>query len=428
MPVKHPRLSVILAGAIAFAALGSTTGAALSETLTVTGHRVHQSTMTEGNGGNFASEWEEANGAEVEWLTFNVAAAHDRLYREASLASTTVDVGFAANRFFTPDFDEMFEPLDAYLAANPIENFDEIPQGMLDALTIDGQLYGIPYRHATAALHINTAIFEERGVEIPTTFEEVLEAARALSFTRDDGTTVYGLMLDDRTPTTITDIARAQGNGEFLTPDFDLRANSPEMIAAVQTVVDLYNEGVLPDTYLSFLTEDVITFMQQGRGAMAISPFGRNRNYNNPDESLFAGQIISIPLPASETLEGFDVAPVRTEFWAMFIPANSDAKDLAWDFVRNATAPENTIRAALNGNGPIRPSAYDDPRMSELLSYAEAEQRALAVARPPLPGWSNSAQVQDIFVEEVELALLGQKTAEEAMMSVQERVAPLLPE
>ncbi len=421
-------LSVGLACALGVAGSGLANNPVAAETLTVIGHKVHETTTTGETGGNFAGEWAAANGVDLEWLTFNVAAVHERLYREASLGSTTVDVGFAANRFFLPQFAEMFEPLDAYVAANPIKDFDELPKGMLEAMTIDGKLYGIPYRHATAGLHINTALLEERGLEVPTTFEEVLEVARALTFTRDDGTKVYGLMLDDRTPTTITDIARAQSNGEFLTPGFDLRADSPQMIAAVQTVKDLYDEGVLPDTYLSFLTEDVITFMQQGRGAMAISPFGRNKNYNNPDESQYPGKIISIPLPASEALTGFDVAPVRTEFWAMFIPKNSDDKERAWDFIRTVSSPENTIKAALNGNGPVRPSAYNDPRMGELLTYANAEQRALAVARPPLPGWTNSAQTQDIFIEEVDLVLLGMKTPDEAMASVQERVTPLLPE
>lgn len=152
MRMELKRLSAGIAGALAFAALGASAGAAMSETLTVTGHRVHQTTMTGEASGDFAGEWAAANGVEIEWLTFNVAAAHDRLYREASLSSTTVDIGFAANRFFTPAFDEMFEPLDDYLAANPIESFEEFPQGMLDAMTIDGKLYGIPFRHATAAL------------------------------------------------------------------------------------------------------------------------------------------------------------------------------------------------------------------------------------------------------------------------------------
>lgn len=428
MSLKLKKFSAGCAVVLATSGMAFTPSPVDAQELTVVGHAVHQRTMTGETGGDFAGQWESDNGVTIDWLTFNVAAIHDRLFREASLNSTSVDIGFAANRFFLPQFDEMFMPLDEFVASMPIEAFEELPQGMLDALTIDGTLYGIPYRHATAALHINTVLLEEAGLDVPETFEEVLAAARTMTGVRSDGTQVHGLLLDDRTPTTITDIARAQANGDFITPDFQLFANSAAMIDAVETVRALYDEGVLPDTYLSFLTEDVITFMQQGRGAMAISPFGRNANFNNPDESQYAGDIITIPLPASESLEGFDVAPVRTEFWAMFIPKNADDADLAWDFIRTAVSPENTIAAALNGNGPVRPSAYDDPRMAERLTYAAAEQTVLAVARPPIPGWDNSAQVQDIFAEEVDLVLLGAKTPEEAMNSVQERVTPLLPQ
>lgn len=413
-----------LAGAMG---AGPTGVAQAQESLSIISHAVHQRVTTGEEGGDFAGEWAAANDVELEWLTFNVQDVHERLYREASLDSTTIDVGFAANRYFRPQFPEMFEPLDEHLASAPIDGFDELPQGMLDALTYDGQLYGIPYRHATAALHINTALLEERGVEVPETFEEVIAAAREMTYEREDGTQVHGLLLDYRSPAMITDLARAAENGDFLTSDFQLMANSPAMIEAVALVADLFSEEVIPEAFLNFTTEDVITYMQQERAAMAISPFGRYRNFNDPEQSAAAGDIISVPLPAASDLEGFDVAPVRTEFWAMVIPRNADDKDLAWEFIRMASSPENTIKAAVNGNGPVRPSAYEDQRVQDLVPYAAAEQAALAVARPPLPGFQESARAEDIFIEELDQVLLGMKSPEEAMNSVQARVEPLLP-
>ena len=407
------------------AALVASTGImSNAEELTIIGHKVHQRVTTGKVGGDVAGEWAAAKKAKINWLTFNVQAVHERLYREASLSSTTINLGFAANRYFKPQFPKMFEPLDAYLAKAPIENFDELPKGMLGALTYGGKLYGIPFRHATAALHVNTAILKEKGVAVPKTFEELLAAARKLTFKRKDGTKVYGLLLDYRSPAILTDFARAMSNGDFLTPDFQLKANSPEMVAAV---VKLFKEGVLPQAFLNFKTEDVITYMQQERAAMAISPFGRYRNFNNAKQSKAAGKIISIAVPKSEKLEGFEVAPIRVEFWAMVIPKNSDNKELAWDFIRNAVSPENTIRSAVNGNGPVRPSAYNDKRVKDLVRYASDEKAALSVARPPLPGFTNAKRVEDIFIEEVESALLGRKTTQEALDSVQKRSLPLLP-
>ncbi len=423
----HKMVGELLTGVMAAALIASTGTIANAEELSIIGHAVHQKVSTGEAGGNFAGEWAEANSAELNWLTFNVQDIHERLYREANLSSTTIDVGFAANRYFNPQFPAMFEPLDDYLARAPIEDFDELPKGMLDALTFDGKLYGIPFRHATAALHINTAILEEQGVPVPQTFEELLDAARKLTFKRDDGTQVHGLLLDFRSPAILTDFARAASNGDFLTPDFQLKANSPAMVKAVETVAELFNEGVLPEAFLNFKTEDVITYMQQGRGAMAISPFGRYRNFNNPEQSQFAGKFEAVAVPKSESLEGFDVAPIRVEFWALVIPKNSDNKEQAWDYIRNAVSPENTIRAAVNGNGPVRPSAYNDQRVKDLVPYAPAEQAALSVARPPMPGFSESARAEDIFIEEVDKLFLGLQTAQEAMDSAQARIEPLLP-
>lgn len=68
-----------------------------------------------------------------------------------------------------------------------------------------------------------------------------------------------------------------------------------------------------------------------------------------------------------------------TEIWAMGIPDNSQNKDLAWDFIRYMSSPDTARRAALNGNGPIRPSAYDDPGVQVRLPYWEAEASAISM-------------------------------------------------
>ena len=401
--------------------------AAGADTLTAIGHKVHQRVLTDGKGGDIAGDWSGTTKPKIEWITFNVQDVHERLFREASLGETGIDIGFVANRYFRPQMANLFEPLDDHIKADPIKDFDEIPKGMLESLTYGGKLYGIPFRHATSALHYNETLLKECGLNRPPkTFEEVLDYARKLTYTRADGTRVHGFALDYRGPAHIADVARPFG-GDFLTLDFKVRATEPGMIKAMTTLRDFYKEGVLPKTFLNFKNEDVITFMQQGRLAMAITVFGRTKQFNDPAKSKFPGQIKVMPVPASSTLEGYDVAPEKTEFWAAVIPRNSKNKDLAWDFIRFISDPENTIRAALNGNGPVRPSAYDDPRVKNLVPYAAEEQKALAVARPPLPGWENSAKVEDIFIEQADLVLLGRKSPEEAMQAVKEKVEPLLP-
>jgi len=89
---------------------------------------------------------------------------------------------------------------------------------------------------------------------------------------------------------------------------------------------------------------------------------------------------------------------------------------------------ENTLKAALNGNGPVRASTYDAPQMAEQLPYAAEEKAVLLVGRVPLPPFDDAAKASDIFVEEIQAAVLGMKPVEDAMASAKERVEPLLPQ
>ncbi len=75
----------------------------------------------------------------------------------------------------------------------------------------------------------------------------------------------------------------------------------------------------------------------------------------------------------------------------------------------------------------MRPSAYEDPRVRDLIPYAAAEEAALASARLVVPGFANAAKAMDIFTEELSNALLGQKEPLAAMTDVRKRVQPLLP-
>jgi multiple sugar transport system substrate-binding protein len=168
--------------------------------------------------------------------------------------------------------------------------------------------------------------------------------------------------------------------------------------------------------------------MQQGRAAFSLQSMGRNRIYNDPAKSRYPGKIVTVAVPASKTLHGtFDVAPAKVEFWGLVIPKRAKRKDFSWSFIKAMVSKDATLGAALNGNGPVRNSTYDDPRLRSQISYADEERRVLKVARVPLPAFDEAARAGDIFKEEVEAAVLGMKTPEAALAAVAQRVKPLLP-
>ena len=70
-------------------------------------------------------------------------------------------------------------PLNDILAADQ-EWYDSFSGGIFERLTYDGQIMAIPTNFAAACCFYNTEMFAAAGVEVPTTFEELLAACEKL--------------------------------------------------------------------------------------------------------------------------------------------------------------------------------------------------------------------------------------------------------
>jgi multiple sugar transport system substrate-binding protein len=409
----------ILAGA---AILAAPHIARAAEKLVVIGHAVHRAAATTGPGGDVTEAWRRANNVDIEWLTFGVEATNERALKEASLTEGNADMVFLLDRYTGPQFAPLFEDLTVWQAKQPIPDLAEIPQGMMAAHRFGAVQAAMPFRHATHGLHFNRTFLAERGVAPPTTLAETWAAVEKLSFARDGGR-VYGLIINMDDPATPIDWVRAYG-GDFITPDYKVVVDQPGAVRAMAAFRDLFKRNLMPRNVVNMKTEDVITFMQQGRGAITNQPFNRTFNYNDAKASKFPGQFAVTPLPLG--IDGKPI-PAKTSVWAMAIPRNARRKELSWSLLRHLSLPESTIAEALNGNGPVRLSAYANPRVEKLVPYAAAEAEALKTARLVVPGFANAAKAMDMFIEEMGTVLLGTKEPQAAMTDLATRVKPLLP-
>lgn len=422
--VKNPvalLLSALFAAAVTGAAVAQET-----ETINVIGHPVHQRVSTEGPAGDVAAQWSEETGTAIQWTTLDIGPLNERLLRELTLPQTSFDVAFLLNTHAVPSVVEQLEPLDAHMAEESIEDFDDFFAGMVDAMTFDDQLYGVPFRAAASGMIYNQALFEERGIDgPPETVDEFIDAVEKLTYTSDDGTKVYGFAIPGNHYANIVDVAR-MWNGDFITPDYEVAAGEEGMITAVQLLRDLFEQGQLPSNWTNLSSEDVDNLMQSGRAAITFGSLGDAQSYNTAEGTAYPGSFQAAPLPVAEDVD-LEVGPSKVEFWTMVIPANSTDKEAAWEFIRYMSSPESTLATALNGNGPTRGSTYTAPDFQENVGYAEVAQQILEVARIPLPAFDKANRAADVFLEGVHLAVLGQQEPRAAMEDVASRVEPLLP-
>lgn len=71
-----------------------------------------------------------------------------------------------------------FEPVDAVLGEELIAEFDP---NILDSCTFDGSCYAIPYYVSPFILYYNTDLLAQAGVEVPTTYDELMAACEKLA-------------------------------------------------------------------------------------------------------------------------------------------------------------------------------------------------------------------------------------------------------
>ena len=420
---KIARRSVLLGAAGLAAAAGAARAQAKPAKLTILSHRVHYLVCTQGAGGDATKAWRETNGIALEWVTLDLNAISDRLMREASLSNTDINMGFLLNTAAVPEALALFEPLDGFMKSAPLEDPGDISAGFMHAFAHKGMQYGIPFRQAVNALHWNGSRFEEKGVAAPPdTIGGFLDAARKLSFTAKDGTKVYAFAFEGDNYPTMVAMARAYG-GDMITEDYQVKADGEGMIQALELLRVLYQDKLLPPNITAMTQNDLISAMQQGQVAMEMFPFGRTVLFNDPKSSKFPGKFKLAMLPGKNKGDVITTA----EFWAMVIPKAASAKEWSWSLIRELMSKHNTVIETINGNGPVRVSAYSDPQILAKIAYAPMEAMAVKVARVPLPGFAKAAQAKDIAVEEMQAAMLGMKKPAAAAKDMARRLRPLMP-
>lgn len=420
--VSH--IGCVLVLALAFLVPSQLTFAEESQELIVMCHRVHKDVFT-GVGGakiNLTDDLLETEGIKVRWETLPWPY-QELAYREASLARTDIGMMYLNNLWSTPKMLELFTPLNEFLESDPIENFDKLAKGMVDHMTINGKIYGIPMRATPQVLFYNKKILAEYGfMEAPKTFEKVLEIAGKVSGLRADGRRVYGIRFQ---PDSIIDWARAFG-GDFLSKDYEIEFTKAPMLRALEEARKLYQEGAIPKDFINMTGDDFLTLMMTGRQAMGIRGAPNYSILTDPEQSLVAEDIGVTTTPASKDVS-FDMTPVTIAFWAMTIPRAAKNKETSWSFIKYCSSDEAALTMALNGNVPTKLTVLENEKYSEVVPYAKVTSKALDVSYPQSPAFDELPKAMDIFREQVILAVVGKKSPQQAMDDAARMIKPLLP-
>jgi multiple sugar transport system substrate-binding protein len=344
--------------------------------------------------------WDEqiaAFEADHEGTTINLEifpwANRDEGLTTAILSGTAPDVVY-----FVPDqipaYVNTLRPLDDVVS----DREDEYRTAASAGVTFDGHTYGSPMLINSYALLCNKKVLDAAGVnELPTTWDEFLDLGATLE------TTGAKLMPYSGNSAFSLNISFYpwlwQAGGDVFTKDgSDVAFDSPEGLAALNYLRKLSTEG--------YLDEDAVTVMPQmeqsglAKGTTACT----TQHVPQELESFWGEENILVGGPLSEE-ESVGYGSVSS------LSVLKDAPEIAEEWVSFATRPE-----ALEEFNLL--SGYFSPYQSSTLhSDSEVYMNLQDTLDTTTVGELNvvSRKVMGAVSPELQAALLGQKSPEEAM-------------
>lgn len=318
--------------------------------------------------------FEEATGVTVSFDVLEEGAMVEKNLLECSSESDTYDVWMIA----VEGVARMSEtgcaaPLNDRIAEAP-EFFDaeDLMPAYRELMENNDEAWAVPFAGESVFLMYRKDLFDEAGVEVPQTWEELRDVAarfhegdvagvsfrarRGWEFTYEYSVFLFpfgGMILD---PETGEPAIGEQGAVDALEYMTSLKEYAPVGI-----------EG--------FSFPEAWQAMQTGQVAMAVEATAAAPEIEDPEQSIVSGNVGYAPLP-----EGPEGAYTGVWGWGLGVNGFTEKKDVAWDVITWLTSRHTHQDYVDAGGTTSRASAFQDPANRETYPFYEAVEQALEQA------------------------------------------------
>ncbi len=345
-----------------------------------------------------------ADGVEV---TLNQTTEHRDL-QVAALTPTPAEYTSAvvANSSIVPLMNNgLIRPLDDLIA----EYAPDLPK--LNQVSVGGNVMAIAFMANAQHLYVRTDILEEVGKEIPTTYEEVLDALAAI---KDAGIMDHPFAMNSKTGWNLGEefinMYLGHGGSFFKDGTAEVSINNETGIKTLEMMAAL-NEYANPD-FLTFDSNATGALWESGE--LAIAYMWGSRGGGILDEEGSTPEIVAATkLVAAPTVDGGD-RPASTLWWDGFtISKNISDEDAA-----------ATFRAMVHGIGPATVEANQKEAvwLSPAYTPGAAAEGVAATAQAgaaPYPMLPYMGLLHTALGNELSAFLQGQESAEQALADVE---------
>lgn len=309
-----------------------------------------------------------------------------------------------------------------FTANNLLVNLDDLIENWEDKDDIDDNIYDImkeasgtesiyvmPWNTQVLYVYYRPSIFEEAGVEVPTTYEEFLTVIEKTTMdTNGDGKTdVYGFGMRGSTGGHEPWGSFIHGRGG----SFE-EMDSEEAIAGMQDFINLFEDGYVPPTAPSDGFNEVITNFKNGTTAMTIHHTGSSAEM----VETFGDDVSAFPFPAGD---GQWTSMGDTE---NVIFESTEHKEAAFEWVSYLATGKGQERWTIEtGNVPV------SNRVQEMDHFQDDEFMKASIEGMPYAGIipirdTTTEWINTIWPNTIASGLLGERAAEDVMQILYEEL------
>lgn len=299
------------------------------------------------------------------------------------ILTTGIATGEAPDVFFISPGDwrryaegELALPLEQYF---PEYLKDDLLPASIDAVTLNGHIYSVPFEMEPVALWYNKEVFQEAGLELPTTWEELVNVAAQLT-TSDR----YGILIPtspDYYQNFVFYPFLWMAGAEVMNDDFTAAAvNTPEAARALDLWGTLVSKGYAAPADVG-PTDDRFPTEQAAMFVSGYWVYGWiEANYPEFVEKL---GVTIIPAP-----DKGDEAKTVYGGWTVMVYSGTTHPDEAAEFAINMFGAESNARAAAWGttyNTKLSPRASvvaDNPEFYAKFPHDVFSKEIFPIARP----------------------------------------------
>ncbi|HUZ18339.1 MAG TPA: ABC transporter substrate-binding protein [Spirochaetia bacterium] len=282
-----------------------------------------------------------------------------------------------------------------------------------------GTLYALPHVGNVEMFAFRKDLIAKYGLAVPKTWTDVLADAKALK--ADDPSVtpiIFRGVKGNPIVSGFLPILWAFG-GEVLNGD-TAAVDSPQALAALNFFLSLKPyapQGV--DTWNAAQVRDAL---YSGSAAIATEVWPSwVGDLENPDKSKVVGKV-TVAAPPSQTSQSAAVIGA----WLLGIPKDSHYVSSAFDFLMYVTGKEmQTQLADQFGIAPSRKSVLEDPQLQKKFPWFPGQEQALenGRARARTSHWP---EIETTFGTYLQLALIGQMSAQDALKTANDKIQAIV--